>query len=162
MNNPVDPGDAAALKRMTRQLWGGILYRGFVGLAFLMFAFSMFPGYGPIFGAGYILFNQTVSGVAGLITTLIAEDRVRTDVAERKTRHTILLAHRLSAEGSEIDDWAFWDQVNKNVAGEYPNDAEAAKKPRWWKTVGLVLWNALARLLGDLLTIAVAATLTSG
>jgi len=103
-----------------------------------------------------ISFNQAI-GALGHVITLLAEANNRlSDLAERKTRHTIILAAQRDWNPLLADmppDWDFWAEVDRRVDAELVDEESP---PKWWQAASLILWNAFARLMGDLVAVGIA------
>lgn len=151
-------GVTPALQALKRNNYAVGIYRGLVGLAFLVACFNTFSSaIGPI-ALGYIFFGLSTEAVGLAVSTAAQAQNRLSDLAERKTRHTIVLAAQAPWRDRQYEpDWDFWAEVNRRVAEE-GIDEDAPSVP-WWKTLGLVLGNVALRAAIDVATIVFAAVL---
>lgn len=144
------------MKRMQRQGFGLMLYRMVLNVAFLWVAFSTFPDLKIVFAIALLVFNQGVAAVGHTAAMIFQLQNQADDEAERKTRHTILLAHE-RAETPELLHGDFWTEVNRRVADE---QGHSNAQTSGWASAGLTAWNFIARAMADIATVVVVAFLT--
>lgn len=145
-----------AMKRLQREAWGLLLYRKVLNVAFLWVAFSTFPHLKVVIALALLVFNQGIAALGHAATMFFQLQNKLDDDAERKTRHTILLAHE-RAVAPQIAHGEFWTEVNRRVADEQGN---AQAKTSGWASAGLTMWNFMARAAADIATVVVVAILT--
>lgn len=142
------------LRKVTRQVIGVWIYRGLLNIVFLTVAFQSFPGYESFTALGFLVFNQGIASLGTALAATAAAQNFLDDIAERKTRHTILLARDEDWRGSHH----FWAEVDRRVDAELGDRAPAL---RWWASAGRVLGAMLWRLFLDLATITIASMLAA-
>jgi hypothetical protein len=105
-----------ASRQMSKTLASRI-YTYVVGLAFLWAGFEALPQYWLVIGLGYLAFTAAVALIMDYAYALFLAGNRTDDLAERKTRHAILLApdpHRPRG----LDDMEFWREVDARVKDE--------------------------------------------
>jgi hypothetical protein len=153
--------ESAALRdevaKATRSLFSIAILRWLFGLIFLFVAFSEFPDHKWSIGLGLIVFNLGIAGVCQIVQGLHVDAYRMDDLAERKTRHTVLLAaERLPSPDHETGE--FWAEVDRRVRAEVGEPTKVG----FWKSVGLVGGRVLWGLFADLFGIGIVASLTGG
>lgn len=144
-----------AVEKATRSLWAIVIARWIIGVAFLFAAFTAFPEYKWVIGLGLLLFNLGIEGVGSAVTGLSQAQNYLDDLAERKTRHTILLAAERSHDIG--DSILFWSEVDRRVEAEM---GPPTPPTGFWKSAGLVIGATAGRLAGDIFGIGLVAALT--
>lgn len=76
------------------------------------------------------------------------------DLAERKTRHAILLA---AQQGREAGGYDFWATIDDRVEVEVGANRDPSTVAQW----ALIIWHVATRAIGDFAVLALALTLSS-
>lgn len=147
----------AQLERAGREAIGLLIYRWLVNFALFVCGFAAFPDHKAVFALAVIGFSLGVATIVQAQNLSRAAENRLMDVAERKTRHTIVLAQERGLRGQTCDDYEFWEEIDARVETEV--GAPNAPAP-WWLTGGLIIWNTLAYLLGDLALVGLALLLS--
>jgi len=129
------------------------IYRSILNLALLSVAFREFPSHRLAIGLAVLAFGQGLAGLGAAQSIASAQQNRLDDLAERKTRHAILLASDESR-----GEYHFWSEVDRRVAEE---TGPAEKSAPWWAQAGLVLANVGGYLALDLVMVGIAAALAS-
>jgi hypothetical protein len=145
------------IRRVTRQLFGLAIYRMFATFFLLVAGFTAFPDHKAVFALAVIVFGTGIGGIIECVQAMHMIQSRMADLAERKTRHTILLAQERALRGESCDGYGFWSDVDARVDAEIGSEPPA---PKWWQSIGLTTGNALGRLVSDLISIAIALMLS--
>lgn len=130
--------------------------RWLIGVAFLFVAFSDFPTHKWTIGLGLLVFNLGIEAAICVVLMVQALSNRLDELAERKTRHAIVLA---AEQGQGVSHhWEFWEEVDRRVAAEL---GPLSKPAGVWKSIGLVIGTVAWRLVADLFGIALVMALTS-
>lgn len=134
--------NAAALERAKREAFGLGIYRMLLTFALLMVAFSAFPAHKLVIGLAILALNESIAAVlTGAKVIALAQNHID-DMAERKTRHGIVLAaERSGQQDARYSD--FWHVVDERVEDEMRPDVE----PSNWAKFGMVLGHVAGRIL---------------
>lgn len=146
-----------AIRRVTRQMFGLAIYRMFATFFLLVAGFTAFPDHKTVFALAVIVFGTGIGGIIELLQAMHLMENRTMDLAERKTRHTILLAQERALRGEACNDYTFWGEVDARVDAEIGPEPPA---PKWWQSIGLTTGNAFGRLVSDLVSIAIALMLS--
>lgn len=150
---------AAKVRAENRNVSSLMIYRWLVGTVFLLAAFSEFKAHWLPIALGSIVIGQGFVGILAYIELRAAAENAVLDLAERKTRHTIVIAQQWAVAGQPYDTFSgfdFWRQVNDAVENEYGIEDD---KPPWWTGLGLTLLSILYRIIADVIGIGIAYTL---
>jgi hypothetical protein len=126
------------------------VYKAIVTFAFLVAAFNAWPSYTGAIALAVIALSATVAVATANVQVLAALQNEVDDLAERKTRHAILLAR------DHDDSTHFWSQVDENVREEKGIEPDA---PSAWVQTGFVLMQIGLLLASDLIAIVLALAL---
>lgn len=126
-------------------------YRFLLNLALLATAFHDFPDHRTVIVLALLVFSQGIAAVLVVQRITFAQQNRLDDLAERKTRHAILLA-----SDPDRSQYHFWTEVDRRVEEE---KGPPEKSPAWWTQIGLWLFSISGYLIGDLLTVALAAVI---
>lgn len=147
---------AAPVKPTMREALGLGLYRMLVNFALLLAAFTAFPAHKMLLGLAVIAFSQGIAAVVvSAKMTALVQNNID-DMAERKTRHTIVLAAERSGERDMLYS-DFWPEVNRRVDDEI---GRAEPEPSIWAKSGLVIAHVSGNLAADAVMLIVAFMLT--
>lgn len=131
-----------------------------MGFAFMLAAFTEFPEHKWSIGLGYLAFLTMLRACLQQGIAMHAANNMLSDAAERKTRHTMLLASEWSKSGrlqDEFDHGDFWQAVDRRVKTETGEpDAHS-----FWLSLALTAGGIILNLLGSLIGFGIAAALTS-
>jgi hypothetical protein len=145
--------DNSALRSATRKSFAFIAYRVLLNTAFLVALLHAFPDHQSVAILGYLAFVQGIAALGMSMQLTAAVQNARDDAAERKTRHTILLASDPDWQGDD----QFWTEVDRRVSNEnVANDASP-----WWAQIGLTTLSFFGFLVGDIATVFVALIIAS-
>jgi hypothetical protein len=138
----------ALLRRAKGKTLSIAVYRGFLTLAVLTVGFENFPEHRTFVALCVVAFSQGVAalGIAGAQVAL-GQNHLD-DMAERKTRHTILLAQ---TEWNGHD--GFWNEVDRRVAAEADSGDEDVP---WWGRTSMFFLQIAGYLASDLITVGLA------
>ena len=136
-----------AIAKAGRTLWGTVVLRFLFGLIFLFVAFNEFPNHKWTIGLGLVVFNISVGMIAETLSTLQLQANRLDDMAERKTRHTIILAAE-RAGTTNLNTWEFWSDVERRVDAELGEPQKVSVPASIGLVVGRILWQAVADLVG--------------
>lgn len=139
----------SAAKARYRQAIGLAIYRGILLFVFLLVAFGEFPDHKLSIGLGALVFLQGIAGVGLAMSVAALTSNAVDDMAERKTRHAILLA---AQQGREAGGYDFWTIVDDRVAAETGAIREPSIAAQW----GLMIWHVATRAVGDFAVLALA------
>jgi hypothetical protein len=89
-----------------------MLYRSFLSIALMVAAFTAFPDKKIVVALAVLVFVQGINAVAVQQYLISATQNHLSDLAERKTRHAILLASEKWSGPS------FWGECDSRVAQE--------------------------------------------
>ena len=132
----------AAYRSITRQGFALGAYRSLLTVAFLVALLHAFPEHQRVSILAVLVFGQGVAGIGLAIKAAATIQDTILDSAERKTRHTILLAS--DPEWRHASD--FWIEVNRRVEAE---DVPDHPSP-WWMQLGLTAANFAGLLAWDI------------
>jgi len=149
----------AGIEKLTRQAMGVAGYRMAITLALLTAGFTAFPTHKLVFALAVIAFSLGLSTLAIHVHLLDLVNNKILDVAERKTRHTIVVAQERSSRGQPLSDGSFWVEVEERVATEI-GDPDPA--PPWWKAISSIAWSGAGYAIGDVAMVLVALFLSGG
>lgn len=138
-----------AVRAKMREIWGSAIYRGVLLLVFLVVAFSEFPGHKLSIGLGALLILQAIHAVGLAVAQAFLIANHSDDLAERKTRHAIVLAAQQGRDAGDID---FWTTVDARVDAELRVAGRGEEPGRW----GRIVWHVLGRAISDYVILAVA------
>lgn len=128
------------------------VYRVVLNVALLVVAFRTFPEYRTLLALAVLVFSQGIAAIGAAQQIVFTQQNHLDDLAERKTRHAIVLASE-----SDRSYLSFWSEVDRRVADEM---GTASTPPRWWARVGLTIVQFMAYLLGDAVMIVTAFAIT--
>jgi Flp pilus assembly protein CpaB len=100
--------------------------------------------------------NQGISAIAMSIKLTALAQNHADDMAERKTRHTVLLASERQGD-DRLNTLEFWSEIDRRISEE--TNAPAAK-PGVTGQIGLTALHIGSLLAGDLAVIAIALILS--
>lgn len=154
----------AILAKLGRQSFVIGIYRWLIEVAFLFAAFTAFPERKWPIGMAVLAFSGGLQAIIHTLQVMHQENNVILDVAERKTRHAIVHAAELAAKGTaEIDQGAFWGEVDGRVGSEQARAEDTQVKPDgFWKGFALASGSLIWQLAASLFGIAIVAGLTGG
>lgn len=145
-----------------RHILVNVAYSWLVSVALMLSGFSAFPDFKWPFAFAVIFISLGFQGVASFVDLASTRQNALADLAERKTRWTIVMAAERLRLGESADDLYFWGNVDERVKDEIDAQNEDGKNPAGcWKSIGLVTANLAGRLALDLLAIGLAAVLTT-
>lgn len=148
------------MRALGLKAWGLGIYRFALAFGVLIAGFHAFPGYKTFVALAFLFINTAFIAVFDVLAIHRLTDNTIMDMAERKTRHTILLAQERGLDGiRSYDDYTFWREVDRRVADEDTPEVPAPKG--WWRAPRAVALDVLGRALADLILIVVAAALSS-
>ena len=143
-----------AVRAKMREIWGSAIYRGVLLLVFLVVAFSEFPNHKLSIGLGALLILHTIAAVGLAVSQAFLIANHTDDLAERKTRHAIVLA---AQQGRDAGDYDFWATVDARVADELREAGKIEEPSR----LGRIVWHVMGRAISDYAILAVAWFLAS-
>lgn len=146
-----------AVRRHTRALFASGIYRWLIGCAFLFVAFSDFPTHKWTIGLGYVVLSTAISALVEFAQLQHAAENLLADRAERKTRHTIIMAAEWAAHDGPMNSPEFWGTVDGRVNDEMNVDEKAG----FWTSAVLVVGGVIWRTASDLFGLALVAALSS-
>jgi hypothetical protein len=130
------------LKRASQEALGLGIYRMLLTFALLLVAFSAFPAYKLVIGLAVLALTEGITAVAVSVKVIALAQNHLDDMAERKTRHGIVLAAERSGQ-QNASYFDFWHVVDERVADEMRPDVE----PSNWAKFGMVLGHVAGRIL---------------
>lgn len=141
----------ALLRRAKGKAFALAVYRGCLTVAVLMVGFEDFPEHRAFVALAVLAFSQGIAAIGIAGAQIALSQNHLDDLAERKTRHTILLAQT---------EWnghpGFWNEVDRRVQTETESDDEDAP---WWGGAGMFVLRMVGHLASDLMTIGIALVL---
>ena len=138
-----------AVRGKMREIWGSAIYRSALLLFFLVVAFSEFPDQRLVVGLGTLVILHAIASIGLVIENTFLIANHADDLAERKTRHAIILAAQMGRDAGGPD---FWLVVDRNVEAEIGARGAAAGSGKW----GRVVWHVLSRAASDYAVLALA------
>lgn len=141
--------DWPGLQNLKKEVLAQGIYRSLLNFAFLLAVLKTLPDHRVVVVIGFLAFCHGLA-IVMLNDKLIAASQNRVDdLAERKTRHAVLLAR----SDESIHESVFWSEVDRRVREEFP---EAPDERRWYKVSGAIAGRIAFRFAGDLLTVGLA------
>lgn len=151
-----------ALGKLSRQTWVTGIYRWVIEVAFLFAAFTEFPQHKWSIGLAVLAFSGGIGALVHYMQLVHAAANILMDEGERKTRHAIVRAAELAAAGdAHIEQWDFWDEVDRRVTGERSNQEPLDKPTGFWAGIALAAGSLIWQLAASLFGIALVAALTA-
>jgi hypothetical protein len=144
----------SALRGVQRRGLAIAIYRGILNLGLLVAAFNAFPDKQVVVAFAVLVFSQGIAAIGATVNAIFVTQNHLDDMAERKTRHAILLA-----TSDERSEFHFWSEVDRRVAEEGGEEPQASP---WWAQTGMVAGTVFMMLAGDLFTIFLALLITGG
>jgi hypothetical protein len=138
----------ATLRSGTRKAFAFTAYRALINIALLVALLHAFPGYETVSVLAVLAFLQGIAGLGLAVQFVATVQNSLADSAERKTRHTILLA----ADPDWLHADYFWSEVDRRVA----NEREVDDASPWWAQIGLTLLSFVGLLASDIACVVVA------
>lgn len=140
------------VRSFSRQAIALGVYRFAVTLFLLVALFNAFPGYRVASALAVLFIGAGFQVITTLLTYSLRVGNAAADIAERKTRHTILLAAERAGQPN-LNEPDFWHEVDRRVEDERPRDALASMP---WRGAGAIAW-AIARLAIEALVLVILA-----
>ncbi|MGE0668718.1 MAG: hypothetical protein AB7O49_19350 [Sphingomonadales bacterium] len=128
------------------------LYKGALNTALMVALFHAFPDHIVVSALAVLVFSQGLAGVVFTIEATALKQNVLDDAAERKTRHTVVLA----ADPNWLRDSDFWGEVDRRVAKE----SRSQEASPWWAQTGLTLGNFASLVARDIVSVVFALAIT--
>jgi len=144
-----------AIQASGRQIWGLTIYRWLLSVVFLLVAFNEFPEHRASIALGFLVVIHSFAAIGMALKHLFLTSNALDDEAERKTRHTIVMAAQQQMDAGHGD---FWAQVDDRVAAERRGHTPAKSGVA---AFFLVAWHTISRALGDYASIAIAWIISS-
>jgi hypothetical protein len=138
----------ASLREVQRRNAAISIYRTVLNFALLVAAFKAFPDNQAFAIFAILLFNHSVSGIFAMINGTCITQNHLDDLGERKTRHAIVLAC-----SADKDEYSFWAEVDRRVADEIGQEADASPL---WQQAGAVCLKLLGMLAIDVVVVSAA------